>query len=46
MTLSSTDVSQTQENWTCEPLNVEDVLLEGEKLVYYVGRTLTYLDGL
>lgn len=46
MTLSTVDVGQSDNEWSCEPLSVEDVLEEGEKFAYYTTRVLYYLRDL
>lgn len=42
-TLSTTDVGEHDPQWTCAPLNVEDLLVEGEHLVYELARALYWL---
>jgi hypothetical protein len=45
LTLSNTDVGQTDDQWVCEPLTVETVLESGEDVVYHVGRALYWLES-
>jgi hypothetical protein len=43
LTLSTTDVSQTTVGWTCEKLDVLDLLKLGDRLTYYLARALYWL---
>lgn len=43
LTLSTTDVSATTHGWTCEKLDVVDLLNLGPHLTYYAARVLWWL---
>lgn len=42
--LSPTDISQETHGWTCEPLDVQEVLSQGEHFLYYLIKVLRYLE--
>lgn len=46
VTLATEDVGKSDPDWSCTPLDVEDVLQEGERFVYYAARVLLYLDDI